>query len=406
MRPFKRFFRPPTEAEFARQVVKTLARVGDKRQATFDQDEFRLVFMEDGKHAGTMNLRNLYGEYCNSPRKSRSLLLRRTCAALASQFELPDEFEDVKPDLLPTIRPKSMLEIMRLDVEIQGGTWNEMPSLPLSDHLEVCLVYDLPTRMQFVMQPMLETWGVTLYEASEVARQNLEQREFAVGALGEKFYVFVTGDAYDATRMLLVDRIRALPVNGQPVALAINRDSLLVAGSDDEEALGWMADLAEKKRGEPRPLCAIPHLLVGDDWQTWRPPLEHPHYQKFRTLELRYLYGEYGEQKSLLEKLHQTTGEDIFVASFGVIERDGKTLSWSLWSKGITSWLPETDYVGLGDAEREWTGFVPWDVLRAEVGHLMQPMDRYPPRWLVAEFPSPEQIARMQPENWVKHGAG
>jgi hypothetical protein len=32
----------------------------------------------------------------------------------------------------------------------------------------------------------------------------------------------------------------------------------------------------------------------------------------------------------------------------------------------------------------------------------MQPLDRYPPRWLVNEFPSEEQIARMRPEDWLK----
>lgn len=126
------------------------------------------------------------------------------------------------------------------------------------------------------------------------------------------------------------------------------------------------------------------------------------HYQKFRTLSLRYLYGEYSEQKALLEKLNQSKGDDIFVASFSVIERDGNARSWSLWSKGVTTWLPETEYVGLSDAQRGWTGFVPWDALRAEVGHLMQPLDRYPPRWLVDEFPSEEEIARLRPENWLK----
>ena len=398
---FDWFRTQPTEDRFARLVMKTLRQIGDPRTATYDKAEFRLTFPEGGESQGaTLNLRNLYIEYCNAPRKDRGALLRRSCIGLARRIEPPEEFEDARHDLLPTIRPKSMIEVLRLEAEIKGSEWKGMAALPLSEHLAVCLVYDMPTTMEFVGEELLDQWGVSLYEASEIARQNLEQKEFAVGKVGEHLYVFVNSDAFDASRMLLLDPIRSFDLIGQPVALPLNRDSLLITGADDVEGLGMLAMLAEKKQGEPRPICPIPHRLVGDEWQAWLPPPEHPHHDAFRMLELKYLYGEYAEQKPLLEKRNQQTGEEVFVASFGAVERDGKVLSYSVWSKGVPTWLPKTEFVSLFDPDTKETWFVPWERLDDSLGARMTPLDHYPPRWFVDDFPTPQEIERLQPENW------
>lgn len=112
---------------------------------------------------------------------------------------------------------------MRLDQELKGGDWKPFAALPLSEHLEVCLVYDLPDTMHFVIQETLEKWGVSAFEALEIAKQNLSEKESAIGAIGNKLFFVVAGDAYDATRMLLIDRLKQLPLSGRPVLLAVNR---------------------------------------------------------------------------------------------------------------------------------------------------------------------------------------
>lgn len=397
-----RFSRTPTEDKFAQLVMKTLQQVGDQRQATYDKSEFCIDFSENGEDVGTLNLRNLYIEYCGKTADERVDFLRQSCIGLAKQFEVPEVFEDAKHDLLPTVRSKSMTEVMRLDVEIRGGAsnWAELATIPLSDYLEICLVYDLPTTIYFVTKEMLEKWDVSAYEAAEVARENLEQREFMVGKVGDHLHVFVSGDAFDATRMLLLEPIRSLDLNGLPVALPLNRDSLMVTGADDVEGLELLATLAEKKKGEARPICPIPHKLVGDEWVAWLPPPDHPHHEKFKRLEAEYLFGEYAEQKALLDKRHEQTGEEVFVASFSPAERDEKVMSYCVWSKDVPTWLPKTEFVGLYDPETEHAEFVSWERMEAVAGHLMAPLDCYPPRWLVDGFPSRDEIEKMGPENW------
>ncbi|MGH7137777.1 MAG: hypothetical protein ACREHD_18670 [Pirellulales bacterium] len=214
--------------------------------------------------------------------------------------------------------------------------------------------------MHFVTQENLEKWGISVYEAIEVAKQNLAEMEFAIGAIDQKLFVVVAGDAYDATRMLLLDQIRALPLAGQPVAMPVTRDSLMFAGSDDVEGLGMMADVAEKKEGEPRPLCSIPHMLVGDEWLPWLPPADHPHHERFRLFHVKHYYRDCAEQKKLLDALHEKKGDDVFVASFSAAERDDKVRSYCVWSKDVVSWLPKTDYIGLYVHEPEQQWFVSW----------------------------------------------
>jgi hypothetical protein len=400
-----RFFGPPAPDRFARIIDAELRRRGETAESTYDRAGFRLIYTEDGKEKRVVNLTNLHLEYSQAPRGERKAWLARACAAMANPMEIPDEFEDVKPDLLPSVRPRSMVEYMRLKSELDGHEPAEMAYLPLTDHLVVCLVYDLPSSMQFVMADQVEKWGVTLHEAMEVAYQNLDEREFVMMGLGSEggagqFYVIETGDSYDATRLLLKDKIRALELSGKPVALPITRNTLFIAGSEDSLSIAAMVHLAEQKAGDARPLCPIPVILEGDDWETWTPPANHPVAENLRLMKLNYLGGEYAEQKEQLEQLNEAEEVDVFVASYSAISRGGRTLTWSIWSKGVVTWLPKTEYVALFDPETKVTRFVEWDNLLAVANELMLPQECYPPRWEVTEFPNPQLMSRMRLEDW------
>ena len=397
-----RFFGPPKKDKFAALMMLALKRAGKTADLTYDAAEFRLLEMDGTRQRGLVNLENLYVEYCGANKGDRAAWLQRTVRGLLSSHDTPQEYEDVRPDLLPTVRARSMLEIMRLDAENSGDKPIELPSLPLTEHLVIAFVYDLPTTMQFVTQEKLDAWGVSLYEVFETARQNLAEREFSLMCLDDRLYISENSDAYDATRMLLTDRLRGLNLTGDPVVLPLARDCLLITGDEDDAGLGIMADLAEKTGDRPRPVCPILVVLRGDDWEQLRLPVAHEHFEKFRMIELKYYYGEYAEQKRLTDALNEQLGRDVFVASFSAVERSGRVLSYCTWTRGVRTWLPQTQYVALIDLETGVKAFVPWERLEETVGHRLEPLDCYPPRWLVETFPSPDEIAEMQPEDWSK----
>ena len=143
-----RFFGPPKKDKFAALMMLALKRAGKTADLTYDAAEFRLLEMDGTRQRGLVNLENLYVEYCGANKGDRAAWLQRTVRGLLSSHDTPQEYEDVRPDLLPTVRARSMLEIMRLDAENSGDKPIELPSLPLTEHLVIAFVYDLPTTIQ------------------------------------------------------------------------------------------------------------------------------------------------------------------------------------------------------------------------------------------------------------------
>jgi hypothetical protein len=392
-------FGPPSKDKFARLMLAEIAKTKLEGPLTYDAHQF-LLLRSDG---GFINLANIYLEYCQAPRNDRPALLQRFIrGSLASkQFELPEDFEDIHPDLLPVIRSRFQIEAVRLQARLKGSDKVNIPQQLIGDHLALSLVYDLPHAMRSIGQQELDQWNVTFYEAVEAAKHNLEQmNNFAVASLDDRVFATATNDNYDASRLLLVDVIRTFPVRGQPVAMVPNRDTLLVAGQDDPEGLLLLATLAEEAYQKPRPISGVTLTLVDDEWQSWLPDPSCPAYNRLHELRLRSIGGEYTDQKELLEQIHSAQGEDVFVSSFSGVQdsKTGHTSSYCVWPRGVPTLLPETEQVFLmgGDPKTpELLAQASWDRVQQVVGHLLHAQDCYPPRYLVSDFPSDREIQQL-----------
>ena len=235
---------------------------------------------------------------------------------------------------------------------------------------------------------------MTFYEAMEVARENLSAlpAKFVGPQSGEGAYLSATGDSYDASRLLLTDIIRQFKVKGDPVAMIPNRENLVVVGSEDAEGLSGMLKMATEALKQPRPISGIALRLDGDEWVPWLPDVSHPLYKDFQRLHLQSLGQDYAEQKDLLDKLHEKKGEDVFVASFSAIQApDGRVFSYATWTETTNSLLPKTDALVLGRVGGE-PRMVEWQKVMDVAGDLMEPLDIYPPRYRVREFPSGKAV--------------
>ena len=257
------------------------------------------------------------------------------------------------------------------------------------------LGYDWPEAVQSIGQADLDGWGVNFDEAMEVALGNLRESTQGYAQVGEGFYAFVTGDSYDATRLLLADHIARLQVAGSHVAMAPNRDQLLITGSEDEAGLKMLAGMGEESLSEPYPLSGMPMIYEDGEWSDWLPPEGHLLRRLFLDIRTQWLGPQYAEHKQLIEDLHAKQGVDLFVASLSAVaKQDGGIVTYCVWSEGVESLLPESDKV-VFTGEAGMVALADWDRVRAVVGHLMEPTEHYPPRQLVRAYPDEAAIAAL-----------
>ena len=381
---------------FAGRLIAEMKRCGVQESLRYNAEQF-VVERSDG---GLVNLANIYHEYCNTPRADRDEVFRRFvrgCLGMGN-FELPGEFADAQHDLLPVVRSRFYFESAGLQSRARGASGLNVPHLVLGEHLAVSLVYDLPQAMRSIGPDDLDTWDTSFYQALEVARHNLEQLgNVAFANINNRCFASATGDNYDASRLILLDLIRRLPVRGDYIAMVPNRDSLLITGSDDQQGLGILCKLARESFQQPRPISTIALRLEEDDWQPWLPEPDSPLYGVFRELHLRTLAAEYSDQDELLANVQRARGKDALPAAFQVVQDTATQLysSYCIWTEGVASLLPRTDLITLAIADGKPIGTFPWQQVQQVAGTLMRAEDVYPERWLVQEFPSQQQLKAL-----------
>jgi uncharacterized protein YtpQ (UPF0354 family) len=395
---FGRSQQPLSEDEFGQTIADRMKQAGESGKVVYDSEDFCIVVEdEDGELVGQFNLDNVYQEYCSQPSAKREAALAKVVkVALVRHKTIPEDFADAKPDILPAIRSRTTFELMWLEQRAQGTPVGpDLPFFCVGDHLMAITVYDLPEATQTISMEQMELWGVNFYETMEVAKHNLAEVEFSVAKSNDHLYGVMTEDSYDASRLLLLDFVRRLEVQGEPIAMVPHRELLLITGSEDVEGLGIMASLAEKGFDHPRYLTCTALCLDGDDWVTWMPPKDHPHFAKFRLLEVKSLHGTYERQKELLATLHRREGTDQFVATYTVAkDNTGTCVSYAVWSEGTDTLLPKTNKLFLLQDE-DLVASGDWDKVQQVFGHLMEETGLYPARYRVREFPSAEQLAAI-----------
>jgi hypothetical protein len=395
-----RWFGTPDRDEFARMLLAQIRRAGVTKRLEYDAADFKITAGE-GAMVHFVSLGNAYEEYRRAPRAARRGILERW-ARLSAPRETPTSFDDVRRNLLPRVRDRAQYDRIPIQLRLQGMTPPAYAYRIIAEHLAVGLVHDLPESVAEMPGDQFEKWGVPIDEAFAVAKENLDRasdRPFERIAHG----VFMSPyrDNHDASRLILTDRIRRLAVRGSPVAMAANRDTLLVTGEGDTAGLSLMARITEATLEEPRPISGIPVWLDEDTWRPFVPDEDHPMFVPFGKLRVLSLASDYAAQKQLLDALHQKTGEEVFVATYTVIEHteSGQLSSYCTWTKDVATLLPRADHVVLVDPDAEGDPAVvrvSWERAESAVGRLMKASSMYPPRLRVDEFPTAEELALLK----------
>src|SRR5262249_55387006 len=126
-----------------------LRKTGGETKFRYDPEQF---LIERGGE-GFFNLANFYQEDCQAPRGQRPVVVDRFVRGClrTTGFELPEDFADVHPDLLPVVRSRFYLESVMLQSRARGGEGIAVPQQLIGDHLSLSLVYDLPQAMRSII---------------------------------------------------------------------------------------------------------------------------------------------------------------------------------------------------------------------------------------------------------------
>ena len=157
----------PSKDDFARLMIDRIQQAGEKGHIAYQPEEFRL--RSEGERSAALMLNNAYKEYCAADEDKRDKILRHWVRNWFSVLrDMPEDFEDVRPDLLPIVRSRSHFELDQLRSLVETGMPISWPYVPLGEHFGVALVYDLPDAMRSIPQANLDAWGLTLYEVLEI----------------------------------------------------------------------------------------------------------------------------------------------------------------------------------------------------------------------------------------------
>lgn len=394
-----------SQDEFAAQLCRDARKAGETCQFEYDRDTFQLRFLkEDGTIDVTSSLQNVYAEYLETPAASRAAVVKRFLRGILSRKrEMPDEFDDARPDILPVIRSRFFSERLKLERRSGGefGKASDLLGIPLGDQFEAIFVYDLPDSMRYLGTGALDDWDVSIYEVAEAAKQNLSELSTSFAGIESQFYLCAEADNYASSRILLVDNIRQLEVKGDWVAMVPNRDTLLITGSDDTDGLRMMAHMAEEAYKRPRRQGLGLLRLVDGEWETWFPPEDSPVHQQFLKLELMSRADEYSDQQEILDKVLEKEMAEQFVASYSVVQKqNGDLFSYCVWSEGVISLLPRSQKVVFmrnrdAGGDPELVTAVSWERVQDVLSHRLIETEYYPSRWLVEDFPTAEEFAEL-----------
>ena len=118
----------PSQDEFAKMVIDRLREAGVTDEISYDPEQFQVSV--EGEKESVLFLHNAYREYCTLSAEHRPQSLRRFVRGwLQAHKPPPEEYADIRPDILPAVRSRSFFESTRLRM-VLGDNEDTLSALP------------------------------------------------------------------------------------------------------------------------------------------------------------------------------------------------------------------------------------------------------------------------------------
>jgi len=222
---------------FQRVVMNRLRTRYPRVHVTEEQDLAAVLFV--GGERIALALADLFERAEAAPEARDRLIDAHLAAAVREHVPRSDDFAQIRRRVLPMLKHPDFVEESRRLVPEKALHFR-----PFAAGLQIAYVVDDPNALRYINGADLGRWRVTPGELDAIACDNLVARSplsnlIAVGEGASRLFIFNSGDGYDATRILLSDRLRefARQVAGRLVVGIPNRDFLIAFGDTDRQLL-------------------------------------------------------------------------------------------------------------------------------------------------------------------------
>ncbi len=384
---------PPQRDEdlFAQRIIDGLQAACSEIRVEYDPQAFELLHVDGGAAGQRMFLYNSFVEYQRLTGEEQDQHLAGVIAFILDSRNPRPKGEAALDMLLPILRARA--DILAVSAERQGQFPYTNTSRAFCDTMLLMLAIDSDVSIAIVTDDSLAELGLSFDETLGIAIGHLNERGgHSFGQLAEGTFVSTCGDYYDASRILLPDLFLQLPLKGNPVAIVQSRSSVLVTGSEDVDGLALIAGFAlDDLATNERAVSLTPIELVDGHWRSFDIRPDHP--QRLRNLVPNQLVWAYTATQQVVQ---QMLGDDVFVASALLVERDGKASTAATWATGVTTACPLVEAIVIGT-----DGAFP-EIVRSldDVLRVCGPFPEveafpHPPRWILPETISAEQRSEL-----------
>jgi hypothetical protein len=384
------------EDEFADEALAIVRAAPEVTTAERTSDDFGIVY-KLGERTGRIVLHNLFEEMSDLDPEERRSRLRLVIGSMMSSGETPRDWIGVRDLLRPVLRSVSF--VGNADMIAMGPIWRTF-----APFLVELVVIDAPTTMSYVTRGDLDRWGVTAADAYRAARDNLPgETQLLIAKTGgeDATWMVDSRDSYESSRLVLPGWLAGFAerVGGRPVAIVPHRGMLWVTAAENEAHLAILCDAAEKEfDASPRSISPAMYS-VDDDGEVvpFHVDVTHALADRIHAGHLLLAEHEYGLQQQRVEADLDREGVDLFVATFRVLETEGRpSRSFCVWGHQVDSLLPRADLVAIFDDDGDEPVFVPWDVVHKRVGAMWQAWEGFPERVRTSGYPSGAVLADLR----------
>lgn len=302
----------------------------------------------------------------------------------------PQNWEDVRPLLRSILRPATYGSLIRTGEPV---AWR----VPATSFLHELVAIDMPTSRYIVTMKDTERWGIGTDELFAVARENVAALNPVSANTPGEGGAFIDADQslYLTSAIVTPGWLASFDRNDgtRPIAFLPNEDTLIVGYDDMEEGPKFFEMAEEMYCASDRHVsCEAFTVHAG---QVIPFDKAGPHPLRSRALQGRACTAVrlYGEQQEFLKQLYQDELIDVFVAEIMTFDAGHGRRSAAVWGEGITTALPEVDYICFTNHTERTV--VPFPVVVDLVG-IQPTLDFFPPRYVVDRWPEPELLAALR----------